>query len=256
MTALLYRCLFSLANFFGLFCFTRESRGLKISKPKLALNVFKAFVPQSLFCYICLDVAAQKFVYGTDLSNIPQFSGFSLLIFGIEYILEQCIACVLVLLHLLKRNKILKFFDRMSKIKIRKELEDQLKVRTRHCLICATLFALFSNAFQMIASIDISPGSVLIHAVTSLPYFIYFSFLVFIKISGNYMETLLEDLLIDLQAASQSKSKRKIREISTRYLDIVLINKTFHSIFGDSMNLEFCYLSLRTTSEVCLEIFK
>lgn len=256
MTALVYRCLFSLANFFGLFCFTCNQNGLKISKLKIALNILKAFVPQSLFCYVCFNVTAQRYVYGTDLSNIPDFSGFSLIIFAIEYILEQCIAFALVSLHLLKRNNILKFFDHLSKVKIRKELEDQLKVRTKRCLICATMFALFSNVFQMIASIDISPGSVLIHAVTSLPYFIYFSFLVFIKISGNYMETLLEDLLIDLQIALQSKSKRKISDVSTRYLNIVLLNKTFHSIFGDSMNFEFCYLSLRTTSQVSVEIFK
>lgn len=256
MTAFLYRCLFSLANFFGLFCFTRDQKGYKISKFKLALNVLKAFVPQSLFCYICLNGAAQKYVYGTDLSNIPEFSGFSLIIFGIEYILEQCIAFVLVVLHLRKRNEILTFFNSLLEVKLKKEVENKLKVRTKFCLICATMFAVFSNAFQMIASIVISPGSVLLYAVTNLPYFIYFSFLVFIKISGNYMEALLEDLLTDLQKALQSKSKWKISEVSARYLNIVLLNKKFHSIFGNSMNFEFCYLSLRTTSQVGLEIFK
>lgn len=256
MVAPIYRCLFALANFFGLFCFTCDEKKLKISRLKLVLNILKAFVPQLLFCYIILDVSAQKYIYGTDYWSLTEFSGFSLIIFGSEYILEHCIASVLVLLHLLRRDQILKFFNHLKEIKISIKLENKLKNRIKTLLLCATVFGLFSNIFQMVCSIEISPERVLIYAIVNLSFFIYLSFVVFAKIAGSFTEILLDDLLIDLQKALQSKSRRRIQDVSVRYEHIVEINNQFHSIFGDSMNIVFCYLSLRTTSEVTSKFSK
>lgn len=255
MAALVYRCLFSLGNFFGIFSFSRDQRSLKISKFKVLLNFLKAFIPQSLFCFICVSSSAQTYIYGTDLSNLTEFSVFSLIIFGIQFILEQFVASVLIILHLLKRKKILQFFNRVSRLKISSKLEKEMKSRIKKVLLVAYSFAVTTNMLLMISSIELSLARVLIFLVTNLPFYVYFSFMIFIKISEIYLETLLKDVRRDLREASQKRGSRNLQRISMRYQVIVSMTDEFHSVFGASMSLEFCYLALKTTADVRIHKF-
>lgn len=250
MAALVYRCLFSLANFFGLFCFHRDRTGFKVSKFKVLLNVLKAFIPQSLFCYICFSSSAQIYIYGTDIFGVAEYSGFSLIIFGIQFILEQVVAFMLIILHLFKGKEMLHFFDRVLRFKISNELEKEMQARIKKFLLAGYSFAVATNVFLMINAIELSPGRVLIFVVTSFPYYVYFSFIMFIKIAEIYVETLLEDVKRDLKEAVQELGPRKLHRISMRYQEIVSMGEDFHSIFGASMSLEFCYLALKTTADV------
>lgn len=255
MTAFIYRCLFSLANFFGLFCFKKSQSGYKISKFQIFSNILKAIVPQSVFCYICFNTSVQRYIYGSDLITMTDYSGFSLIIFGIQFLLEQFIGFILLALHFLKRKEILLFFDQVTKNEIDRKFEKKLKFKIKICLIFAMTFAFASNFLVIITSIELTLDRVLIFILYSFPYYIYFSFIVFIKVSEIYIEILLKNLISDFKYALETQQNRKIQKVSARYFQIAKMIETFHSIFGVSLNVEFCYLALKTTADVRIKLF-
>lgn len=140
----------------------------------------------------------------------------------------------------------------MTKNEIDSKFEKKLKFKIKICLIFAMTFAFASNFLFIITSIELTLDRVLIFIVYSFPYYIYFSFIVFIKVSEIYIEILLK--ISDLKNALETQQNRNIQKVSARYFQIAKMIETFHSIFGVSMNVEFCYLTLKTTADVRIKL--
>lgn len=249
MSPLLHRFLLSYYNFSAISCFKLRDGKYQISIFMALCNVLKLPLVLIFSIYVIDNPSLRDEIFLKTLIVLKDFSPFSRFSITIVVILINLAMFILILLQVLKRNKIKNFTNTL----IGKSLDEKYfvefkKKASSHLLVLATVFVL-SLSISYFGAFNVSTLSFFACLIYFFPHFVMIGFISFVLVFTNFVFASLKEFKDDLRMVSMTEnhnqdfSLENYLRLSRKFQKLYELVEQFIDCFGSQLTIMTCYLT-------------